>query len=439
MKSTEHAIQIRNVSKKYRIYENPKERIKDALGIRAKYKEFLALQDVTLDIGKGQFWGIVGKNGSGKSTLLRIIARQLQPTSGEVVCDSRITLLQLGLGFDPELSGVDNIRLSRLAQNLKVDQDDVVEFVAQFSELGDFINFPVKTYSSGMYSRLAFATAIAGNPDVLIADEVLAVGDMNFAQKCLAKMREFKEAGKTVVLVTHDINAVKSFCNHAAWLNHGELVSEGPAKVIAEDFRNYMLYGKVHRSLSALETTGVQAPNAAAIASADESNEDSDAAWRIPTLERRTVFTGAVKIDQYRFCGAESDASLTDLSTGELIKLEIGFHVERAIDIHSFGFTIHDKHGMIAMHLNSEFFGQGEYRAEPGVSYVATFRFDVPMLAAGDYSISLGCSEGVDGVLIEKYDYDSIVTVAPRKSEITDRQGGYVIIPSGDFGFESHA
>ena len=437
MKATEHAIQIKNVSKKYRIYETPKERIKDVLGMRAKYKEFLALNDVSLNIGKGQFWGVVGKNGSGKSTLLKIIARQLQPSSGEVICDARITLLQLGLGFDPELSGIENIRLSRLAQNLKVDQEDVVEFVKQFSELGDFINFPVKTYSSGMHSRLAFATAIAGNPDVLIADEVLAVGDMNFSQKCLAKMREFKDAGKTVVLVTHDINAVKSFCNHAAWLNQGELISEGNAKAIAEDFRNFMLYGKVHRSLAGLGKDANSSTDAAKAIS--DPGADPTSVWRTPNVERRTVFSGVVHIDRYRFSSAETDESLRELTSGEPIALEMAFHVERPIDLHSFAFTIHDRHGMIAVHLNSEFFGQGTYPATPGVEYKCAFKFDVPMLASGDYSISLGCSEGIDGTLVEKYDYDTTVTIVPPRSEITERQGGYVIIPSGDFGFESNA
>lgn len=437
MKATEHVIEIKNVSKKYRIYETPKERIKDALGMRAKFKEFLALNDISLNISKGQFWGIVGKNGSGKSTLLKIVARQLQPTSGDVLCQARITLLQLGLGFDPELSGIENIRLSRLAQNLKIDQEDVIQFVKHFSELGDFINFPVKTYSSGMHSRLAFATAIAGNPDILIADEVLAVGDMSFSQKCLAKMREFKEAGKTVVLVTHDINAVKSFCNHAAWLNEGKLISEGNAKAVAEDFRNFMLYGKTHRSL-----TGLGKDLSSAIDEDQtqvESGSDHAPQWRTPNFGRRTVFTGAVHIVRYRFCSTETNHSLQELTSGETVALEIVFRVERPIDLHSFAFTIHDRHGMIALHLNSSFFGQGMFSAIPGIEYKCAFKFDAPMLASGDYSISLGCSEGVDGTLVEKYDYDTTVTIAPLGSEITERQGGYVIIPSGDFRYESNA
>jgi len=197
MKSKELSIRVDGVTKDYRIYSTAVDRFRDALGLRANFKEFSALSDVSLKVNAGEFWGILGKNGSGKSTLLKIIAGQLQATKGSVICHGRIALLQLGIGFDPELTGLQNIKQSRLLQYLTDDYEQIVDFVTDFSELGDFINYPVKTYSSGMYSRLAFATAIAGHPDVLIADEVLAVGDMNFSQKCLAKMREFKDQGKT--------------------------------------------------------------------------------------------------------------------------------------------------------------------------------------------------------------------------------------------------
>jgi len=416
-------IRIKNVSKKYRIYESPKDRVKDALGFSSNFKDFLALDNISLEIGSGEFWGIIGKNGSGKSTLLKIIARQLQPTSGEVFCNSRITLLQLGLGFDPELSGIENIKLSRLAQTLQHDQEDVVEFIREFSELGDFINYPIKTYSSGMYSRLAFATAVAGNPDVLIADEVLSVGDLNFSQKCLAKMREFKDMGKTVVLVTHDINAVKSFCNHAAWINNGKLISQGPSKSVSEDFRNYMLYGKSYDHQN----------NLIAEKKVGGIHNTSGDKWRIPNLDRRTINTGEVTIDKYRFFKTDSLESLDEIYAGSQIGLSIVFHVSNPIEIHSHGFTIHDQLGRIAVHLNSEFFGQSLNTGTPGRSYKATFKFDVPMLKAADYSISFGCLVEKEGRLVEKYDYDSVLTIKNIESESTDRQGGYVIVPLGEF------
>lgn len=433
MNDKRHSICIDNVSKKYKIYESPLDRIKDALGIRSKYKEFLALDNVSLNIGNGEFWGILGKNGSGKSTLLKIIARQLQPTTGTVDCESRITLLQLGIGFDPELSGLENIALSRMTQNLEIDYEDVINFVKEFSELGDFINYPVKTYSSGMYSRLAFATAIAGDPDVLIADEVLAVGDMSFSQKCLAKMREFKDAGKTVVVVTHDINSIKNFCDKAAWINNGKLISVGKAKTVAEDFRNYMIYGDA-RSLLVSEENNV---NNAVVLNIGQY-QDTDELWRIPNEMRRTVFNGSVKIDKYRFIDSASGEILTKLITGNEIMLEIALHVNGSIDIHSIGFTIHNSQGLIALHLNSEFFNQGIYTALPNCKYIAKFKFDVPMLSAGEYSISIACFEGNDAVLAEKYDFDSTVLFDFPKSILTERQGGYIIIPKGDFRIEDN-
>ena len=148
--SNQPAIRINGITKSYRIYPTPTHRLRDALGWKAEYKQFDALHEVSFDIMPGEFWGIVGKNGSGKSTLLKIVAGQLQPTEGEVVCNGKITLLQLGLGFDPELTGLENIRQSRMLQNLSDDFESVVEFVKSFSELGDFINYPVKTYSSGI-------------------------------------------------------------------------------------------------------------------------------------------------------------------------------------------------------------------------------------------------------------------------------------------------
>lgn len=425
------AIRIAQVTKRYRIFPTPWQRLRDALGWQSSHKEFDALHDVSFDIHRGEFWGIVGKNGSGKSTLLKIVAGQLQPTSGVVDCNGRVTLLQLGLGFDPELTGLENIRHSRMLQNLQEDEEGIEAFVKDFSELGDFINYPVKTYSSGMHSRLGFATAIAGDPDILIADEVLAVGDMNFSQKCLAKMREFKERGKTVVLVTHDINAVKSFCDHAVWLNEGRVITLGPAKLVADDFRNFMLYGVISE-LSAEKSA--QEKDAEAVA-ARAAAAPAAASWLRPNPARRTVSNGKLDILRYRFLDDTTREVVTAWRPGSTVEFEIEFVAHAACTIHSFAFTLHDRNGMIAVHLNSEFFGTGPFAAEPGRVARASFRFDAPMLANGDYSISFGCSEGDDGVLMEKYDYDTTVTVTHDRSDVTERQGGYVIVPQGTFEY----
>lgn len=439
MTDTAPAICITHLTKRYRIYPTPGDRLRDAFGWRSQYKEFDALHNVSFDIRPGEFWGIVGRNGSGKSTLLKMLAGQLRPTSGDITCHGRITLLQLGLGFDPELTGLENIKHSRLVQNLSSDVEEIEEFVKDFSELGDFINYPVKTYSSGMHSRLAFATAIAGDPDILIADEVLAVGDMNFAQKCLAKMREFKERGKTVVLVSHDINAVKSFCNQAIWLNEGHMVAIGPAKLVADDFRNFMLYG-VMSDLSAKPTEhGDDA--------SERSRETPDATpaaahrieWLRPSPSRRTVSNGKIDIQGYRFIDNQTRETLTTWRPGCTLEFQILFQALQPCQLHSFGFLLNDRNGMIAVHLNSEFFGARMFSPEPKTTYTATFRFDVPPLADGDYSITFGCSEGTEGVMMEKYDYDTVIQVSWAKSEATERQGGYVIVPDGAFEYLKNA
>lgn len=429
------AIRISNVTKRYRIYPTPMNRLRDALGMESQYKDFDALDDVSFDIRRGEFWGIVGRNGSGKSTLLKIVAGQLLPTIGTIECAGRVTLLQLGLGFDPELTGLENIRQSRMLQNLSSDFDEIEGFVREFSELGDFIKYPVKTYSSGMHSRLGFATAVAGDPDILIADEVLAVGDMNFSQKCLAKMREFKERGKTVVLVTHDVNAVKSFCDHAVWLNEGKLISLGPAKLVADDFRNFMLYGVI----SALSSDGQDAAEARESAETQASlRQFTRNEWIQPNPVRRTVSKGKVEITGYRFLDGQTREVLTSWYPGRTLEFEILFLALQPSQIHSFAFTLHDRNGMIALHLNSEFFGGVQFEPVVGETWQASFRFDVPMLANGDYSISFGCSEGNEGVLMEKYDYDSAVTISREKSNLTDRQGGYVLVPACAFEYRRH-
>jgi len=241
------SIILDRVSKRYRVYSSPKDRLREVFGLKPnpeRVMEVNALRSISLTINKGEFCGVIGRNGAGKSTLLKIIAGQTSASEGTLQVFGRKSLLQLGLGFDTELTGRENVynSLRFLFMSSAVSEEKVDEII-EFSELGDFINFPIKTYSSGMYSRLAFATGIAIDPDILIADEVLAVGDINFSQKCLARMRVFKDRGKTVILVTHDLGAVRAFCDRAILIERGELARDGEAVDVCEDYRNLMLYG----------------------------------------------------------------------------------------------------------------------------------------------------------------------------------------------------
>ncbi len=231
---TNVAVDVSHVSKKFRLYHERNQSLKSALmrGKVSHHDEFWALKDVSFQVPEGSTFGLIGGNGSGKSTLLKCLAGIYYPDEGSITSNGRIAaMLEVGSGFHPELSGRENIFLngSILGMSRKTIEarfDDIVEF----SGIGEFLDQPVKNYSSGMYVRLGFAVAIHVDPDILVVDEVLAVGDAEFQAKCNAKFGEFQKAGKTIILVTHDGNAVRNLCDHAAWLKHGELQMVGDAK-----------------------------------------------------------------------------------------------------------------------------------------------------------------------------------------------------------------
>ncbi len=226
----------RNISKLYRLYARPADRLREALPFaRKRHEEFWALQSLDLDIQAGEALGIVGPNGGGKSTLLQILAGILQPTTGRVIRKGRVAaLLELGAGFNPEFSGRENVYINGEILGLtRGEIDRKMESIERFAGIGDFIERPVRTYSSGMYVRLAFSTAIHVDPEILIVDEALAVGDAVFANRCVAKFQQLREAGVTVVFVSHDMGLVKQICDRAIFLMEGRIQAEGlPSDVI---------------------------------------------------------------------------------------------------------------------------------------------------------------------------------------------------------------
>lgn len=231
------AISLKNVSKNFKQYARPVDRLKELLFPGKSYaKEFWALKDISFDIIKGETMGIIGRNGAGKSTLLQIICGTLTPTSGYVRVDGRVAaLLELGAGFNPEFTGRENVYINGAIMGLsRQEVDERFDKIAAFADIGDFINQPVKTYSSGMYVRLAFAAAIHVNPGILIVDEALAVGDMFFQAKCMARMKQMMDTGVTVLFVSHDIGSVKSLCQRAVFLEHGQLTTIGKASEVVE-------------------------------------------------------------------------------------------------------------------------------------------------------------------------------------------------------------
>lgn len=246
--SSDVALSVDELVKTFRVHSEKASSLKQliATGGRNRYEVFTALKGVSFDVPTGSAVGIIGHNGSGKSTLLKCMAQILTPNSGSVTVNKRMAaLLELGAGFHPELSGRDNVFLnaSILGMARKEIEDRFDEIVA-FSGLEEFIDSPVKTYSSGMYVRLAFAVAINVDPELLLIDEILAVGDVTFQQKCMEKFVQFREDGRTLVLVTHDTGSVRHFCDRAIWLDHGQIKADGPPADVIDEYNEAMLGGE---------------------------------------------------------------------------------------------------------------------------------------------------------------------------------------------------
>jgi lipopolysaccharide transport system ATP-binding protein len=237
---TDLAVSVDHVSKSFRMYHERNQTIKSAImrGRTSVHEDFWALNDVTFDVPVGSTFGLIGSNGSGKSTLLKCLANIYYPNKGSITHFGRLAaMLEVGSGFHAELSGRENIYLngsilgmSKKEVNRKFDE------IVDFSGVEAFIDQPVKNYSSGMYVRLGFAIAINVDPDILVVDEVLAVGDAEFQAKCMQKFKDFKKVGKTVIIVTHDMGSVSSMCDRAAWLSHGSLIKVGPAKATIKSY-----------------------------------------------------------------------------------------------------------------------------------------------------------------------------------------------------------
>lgn len=240
----ETIIDIKHLNKVYNLYDKPIDRLKEVLSPTHKccHREHYALNDINLEIKKGESVGIVGKNGSGKSTLLKIITGVLNPTSGEMNVQGKISaLLELGAGFNPEYTGIENIYLNGTMMGYsKAEMDEKVDDIIAFADIGDFINQPVKTYSSGMFARLAFAVSINVEPEILIVDETLSVGDTRFQIKCMDKMKEMMEGGTTVLFVSHDINAIRRFCTRCIWINEGKMKEVGSVNMVSDHYIDFL-------------------------------------------------------------------------------------------------------------------------------------------------------------------------------------------------------
>ena len=237
-------IEVIDVSKKFKLYHDKattrKERL---LFLRSKKADvFWALQNINIKIGQGQTVGLIGENGSGKSTLLKLMTKIIYPTTGEIRTHGRVSsLLELGAGFHPDFTGRENIYINASIFGLsKKEITNRLDSIIAFSELEEFIDSPIRTYSSGMYMRLAFSVAVHVEPKILLIDEILAVGDVNFQKKCFDKIREFKKKGVTIVIVSHDLKSIEDICDKVIWLDHGKMVTYGECHAVVEQYLKHM-------------------------------------------------------------------------------------------------------------------------------------------------------------------------------------------------------
>lgn len=249
MMDKDMAIEVRHVTKKFKIFYDKGHTMKELVLFknRRKYEERLVLDDISFSIKKGEGVGLIGRNGCGKSTTLKLLTRIIYPNSGEININGRVSsLIELGAGFHPDMSGRENIYINAAIFGLtRKEIDAKVDEIIDFSELWDYIDTPVRTYSTGMYMRLAFAVAINVNADILLIDEILAVGDARFQEKCFNKMREIKARGTTIVIVSHSLEQIEAICEKSIWIEHGKIKAEGEPKQIHKQYLEFMKNGYI--------------------------------------------------------------------------------------------------------------------------------------------------------------------------------------------------
>jgi ABC-type polysaccharide/polyol phosphate transport system ATPase subunit len=389
------ALRVEGVSKQYRIYEHPGDRLKESLtrGRRRYHREFWALSDVSFEIEAGTTTGIIGPNGSGKSTLLQIITGTLEPTHGNVWYDGRIAaLLELGAGFNLEFTGIENVLMNAALMGYsRAEAEALLPEIERFAEIGAFLHQPVKTYSSGMYVRLAFATAISTNPNILIIDEALSVGDALFQHRCLRRIKEMQENGTTILFVSHDPSAVKALCARAILLNWGRIDTDGKPSDVLNRYQGLIM--EREEAYEAGQTTDE------GLCVSTDAGPIEDAAMLVqksPALrysfrhgDRSAEVLSAELLD-----GSRRNADLIETGEQLLARLRVRFHSE--IDEPVFGFLIRNRHGIHAYGANTEQKGLSFGRVLRGEVIEVSFSFDC-WLGTDLYSVSYAV-HSADGI-----------------------------------------
>lgn len=415
--SNDIAIKVENLSKVYKLYNAPVDRLKEALHPRKKsyHKEFYALNDVNFEIKKGQTVGIIGKNGSGKSTLLKIITGVLTLTRGQVTVNGRISaLLELGAGFNPEYTGMENIYFQgNLMGFEREEMETKIQEILDFADIGDFIYQPVKNYSSGMFARLAFAVAINVEPEILIVDEALSVGDAKFQNKCLSRIKRMQESGLTILFVSHSTAQVNSICTSAIWLNNGELIEQGDC------FEVTSLY-TYDQSSDARQQINM---NSSTIKSSQRDLQDHQENFQDAKGIEKLFYSGEVDILGYKLLDEQKFESYTLTSAG-LYNFLLKLKTTRDILHPLIGFGVYNNLDENIIHFNSECLHETFSPILSDNEFIIQYAFQLPRLKSGEYVIKVGIDDGVVG-MNEKLTHAIVV-----KFEFINKkkQNGYVSV-----------
>ena len=394
--SSDSAITVRGLGKDYRIYQRPIDRIREMYSVRGRdyHSVFTALDNVSFDVAPGQTVGIIGPNGSGKSTLLEMVCGTLTPTRGTVTVSGRLAaLLELGAGFNPAFSGRENVYLN--AALLGISREEVeerFEDIVEFAGIGEFVEHPVSTYSSGMYVRLAFATAVNTDPDVLIVDEALAVGDIRFQRKCFRRFQEMQKAGKTILFVTHSVDLVQAHCSHAIYLKSGEVRSKGEPKTVIQDYLED-LFG----SESINESDDANSRELETFSKTNKSRPGQDLPRDLcssrPLYNPNEYRWGDRRAVIYDYVLRSEDGPIRGgLERGQKIRLDVSINLTESIDHLILGFTVKTVDGRTVFGANTR--ERDVKLPELGAGDNLTVQFDfVCALIPGEYFLSIGLAQ----------------------------------------------
>jgi lipopolysaccharide transport system ATP-binding protein len=443
MSSNAIAISVKQLSKHYQIYEKPGDRLKQFLLPRMRgmlgqakkdyFREFSSLQGIDFEVKKGETVGIIGRNGSGKSTLLQIICGTLSPSSGEVRTHGRIAaLLELGSGFNPEFTGRENVYMNATILGLSKEQIDArFDDIVAFADIGEFLEHSVRTYSSGMLVRLAFAVIVHVDADILVIDEALAVGDAFFTQKCMRFLRNFMKTG-TVLFVSHDTAAVKSLCSRVIWLEKGEVQEQGSPKEVCELYLQAFYEAQQGKSSSTrMKRTAIAARESGAsrdqrLAFVNNSNLRNDLQIFAFDPDSKSFGQGGAQITAVEFYDQDG-AALTWVVGGEQVRLRIQAVAHTDMDAPIIGFTVKDSRGQ-ALFGDNTYLSYSDYPpfCEAGSDIEAEFCFLMPILPAGEYSVGVAIANGSQQTHIQHHWVHDAISF---KSEASSVATGLIGIP----------